>query len=148
MPLHGWEKDVLLPSNWFFKKIQWKEMGGRERRAFEYCSEDGSLLAGHKGAFLHLLGNSLAYTQDVVACFKLFADKNGGMRVSQEEQEKAAKEAAEKVEMEKEKVEIAARAERSAAEERERVALERAEAAERLAIERAEAAERLAIERE
>ena len=47
MPLHGWEKDVLLPSNWFFKKIQWKEMGGRERRAFEYCSEDGSLLAGH-----------------------------------------------------------------------------------------------------
>ena len=33
MPLHGWEKDVLLPSNWFFKKIQWKGMGGRERRA-------------------------------------------------------------------------------------------------------------------
>ena len=148
MPLHGWEKDVLLPSNWFFKKIQWKEMGGRERRAFEYCSEDGSLLAGHKGAFLHLLANSLTYTQDVVACFKLFADKNGGMRVSQEEQEKAVKEAAEKVEMEKEKLEMAARAERSAAEERERVALERAEAAERLAIERAEAAERLAIERE
>ena len=134
-------------------------MGGRERRAFEYCSEDGSLLAGHKGAFIHLLGTGLAsYTQDVVACFKLFADKNGGMRVSQEEQENAIKEAAEKVkklqeEQENaikeaaEKVEMAAEAERSAAEENERVALERAEAEERIAIERAEAAERMARER-
>ena len=24
MPLHGWQKDILLPSNWFFKKIEWK----------------------------------------------------------------------------------------------------------------------------
>ena len=31
MPLHGWMKDVLLPSNWFVKRIQWKEMSGRER---------------------------------------------------------------------------------------------------------------------
>ena len=89
MPMHGWQKDVLLPSNWFFKKIEWTEMSGKKRRAFEYCSEDGSLMAGHKGAFIHLLSNSLVYTQDIVACFKLFADKNGGMRVSQEEQEKA-----------------------------------------------------------
>ena len=134
-------------------------MGGRERRAFEYCSEDGSLLAGHKGAFIHLLGTGLAsYTQDVVACFKLFADKNGGMRVSQEEQENAIKEAAEKVkklqeEQENaikeaaEKVEMAAEAERSAAEESERVALERAEAEERIAIEKAGVAERIARER-
>ena len=122
MPLHGWQKDVLLPSNWFYKKIEWKEMSGRERRAFECCSEDGSLFAGHNRAFLHLLGISLVYTHDVVDCFKLFTEKNGGMWVSQEEQENA--EAGEKVEM-------APRAERAAGEERERVAPKRAEAEER-----------------
>ena len=55
MPMHGWQKDVLLPSNWFFKKIEWTEMSGKKRRAFEYCSEDGSLMARHKGALIHLL---------------------------------------------------------------------------------------------
>ena len=87
MPLYGWQKDVLLPSNWFYKKIEWKDMSGRERRAFECCSEDGSLFAGHNRAFLHLLGISLVYTHDVVDCFKLFTEKNEGMWVSQEEQE-------------------------------------------------------------
>ena len=79
MPLHGWQKDILLPNNWFFKKVEFKQ-NGHDRRAFEYCSEDGSLFQGHKGAFLHLTSEENSYSEQQKQCFKMWADKNGGMR--------------------------------------------------------------------
>ena len=36
-------------------------------------------MSSHKGAFLYMTSRE-KYTQNDVDCFKLFADKNGGMR--------------------------------------------------------------------
>merc|ERR1719509_681318 len=79
MGLHGWLTDALLPAGWFYRKIEFMQ-NGKDRRSFEYCTEAGSVLSGHKGAFLHLTREGANSPRETVDRLTRFADRNGGMR--------------------------------------------------------------------